>query len=255
MSTFQLIPTSLGQYPATATPLYLELRYQLTRETKQWRNIVEVDGSEGFILPAPKTGLGMATQSVALDEVGFWQTSGLGDKARMVLGDTIYYGVQEMANRVIGGEDKTYISGGGIVPNNLSALQYKGMKKRAYNFSFQLYAYDADDMTSIIDFVTGMHALSMPWGGSDGGAKLYAPAVFQPRILKADMSTEAIGWLLNPKPCTMLTFNSSGGQYAVQENGGPAVVTCSMLLAEIEPVLWNGGVITQGEFFNLEAEE
>lgn len=257
MSNLIKIPTSLGDVPATSTPLYLELKYELTKNTKKWRRIKSLTGSSGFILPAPKTGLGMATQSVTLDEVGFWQTSSLGDKARMVLGDTIYYGVQEIANRVIGGEDKTYIGGGGIIPNNLSALQYKGMKKRAYNFSFQLFAYDYLDLTSITNFVTAMHSFSMPMAGvGDGGqAKLYAPAVFQPRILGPDMTSEATGWLLEPKPCTILTFNSSAGQYAIQENGRPAVITCSMLLAEIEPVVWDNGVKCQFEIFEDTSED
>lgn len=240
------VPPSLGKYPATSSPLYLSLRYALPSELGKWRNIDSIPGEQGYLLPPPKFGLGMATQAVALDEVSMWSANiPLADKARMVVGDTAYYAVASAAAKFgLGdGADYDYITGGASVPKELSALQYKGLKKRAYNFSFQLFAYDAGDSLAISNFVENMHSLCMPRiNQSEGSTKVSAPAIFQPRIVDENMN-EVNAWLFQPMPCTMLTFNSSGGQYASAENGKPAVMTISMIMAEIESVVFDSGQV------------
>lgn len=243
------VPPSLGQFPATSAPIYLSLRYQRTVETQKWRKVVNVAGGNEFILPPPKFGLGMGTQAVSLDEVSMWSANvPWSDRARMILGDTAYYAIGAAKDALgMEGADYDYITGGASVPKELSALQYKGMKKRAYNFSFQLFAYDSNDTNAITNFVTTMHTLCMPVIGTNGiGTRVpFAPAIFQPRIVDASMS-EQPGWLLSPQPCTMLTFNSSAGQYASAENGKPAIITISMVMAEIEPVIVNeSGAVVQ----------
>lgn len=240
-----LVPPSLTKHPATSSPIYLSLRYAQTKDIDggRWREVISVPGDNSFLLPPPKFGLGMATQSVALDEVSMWSAQvPLADRARMIVGDTAYYAVASAASHFgFGGADYDYIVGGAALPKDLSAMQYKGMKKRAYNFSFQLFAYDPGDSNAIANFVETMHSLCMPTISSESTRTLvYAPALFQPRIVDSNMN-EVPGWLYQPKPCVMMTFNSSAGQYASVENGRPAVMTISMLLAEIEPVYNNNG--------------
>jgi hypothetical protein len=238
MATY--VPPSLGSTPATSSPIYLGLRYQTAQELGKWRKIKNIDGGNEFILPPPKAGLGMATQSVALDEVSMWSANiPMAERARLVIGDTAYYAVSSALTAFSGGgSDIDYIAGGAKIPRDNAALVYKGLKKRAYNFSFQLFAYDQDDLTYIGGWIELMHSLCMPTSGSaNGKTYLYAPAIFQPRIIDSN-SNEVSGWLYQPQPCTMLTFNSSGGQYAsAGPSGRPAVITVSMIMAEIESVI------------------
>jgi hypothetical protein len=95
-----------------------------------------------------------------------------------------------------------------------------------------------------------MHALSAPRVSVSGGdPKLYAPAIFQPRIVTAS-GGEAEGFLIDPKPCILLSFTSSAGKYTSVVNGKPAIMSVSIAMAEIEPVVSEGTTIRQQyEFF------
>lgn len=250
------VPLSLGKYPATATPLYLSLTAAETKAMKTWRNItpgmVYSNSSETYILPPPKIGMGLGTHSESMDEVEFWQTSSVGDKARMILGDVIFYGVSKVIGDFVDGAQNyanyQYMFGKSTLPRDLSALQYKGMRKRAYNFSFELFAYKNDDFEAIVDFTKSMHSFCMPKG--DYNNTMYTPAVFMFNILQGggdgNIGNDVTNnWFFSPKPCTMIGFNSSAVDY-MAINGSyssPARVAVNMLLAEIEPVVLVDGAV------------
>lgn len=252
-----IIPPSLGQYPETATPLYLVLTQQDTSSLDggygKWRNITlsEINGNQ-YILPAPKVGLGLGTHSANLDEAKFWQTSSVGDKARMVFGDTIFYAVGGVLSDV-GYETETgraYIAGGSNIPRDLSAIQYKGMKKRAYSFSFELFAFTNGDFNVITQFCRNMHSHCMPV--VLGNDTVSTPSVFKIQLVNNNGVDVTSNWLFQPQPCTMTAFNSSALDYISIDgnNTSPARVGVNMVLAEIEPVLnLNGNVVTSGEVF------
>jgi hypothetical protein len=239
----QLIPPSLGNFPETRTPLYLVLTQQDTYSLGKWRNISlgEVSGKT-YVLPAPKTGLGIGTHSANLDEARFWQTSSVGDKARMIFGDTLYYAVGGLVGDVLYGDeglarDSTgYVFGGSNIPKDLSALQYKGMKKRAYSFSFELFAFTNNDFDSITQFCRDMHSYSMPIKTSAG---INTPSVFKINIVNSGGKDVTNNWLFQPQPCMMAAFNSSALDYiSINANyTSPARVGINMVLTEIEPVV------------------
>lgn len=239
------VPPSLGNYPATSSPLYLTLTYAGTQNLGKWRKVENFAPDGAFLLPPPKVGLGTSTQSNVSDDVSQWNASlPLGERVRMLTSDTAFYALGKASELFgSGGADYDYVAGGGAVPPDLSSLQFKGMKKRAYNFSFQLFAYDQGDAEAIADFVETMHALCLPAGvqfQSNSGVKkmVFAPAIFRPIITDLAGNIPK-GWLVEPQPCTMLTFNTSGGQYASQFLGNPAVITVNMLMAEIEPIYYD----------------
>lgn len=250
------VPLSLGNYPATATPLYLSLTAAETKAMKTWRNItpgmVYGNASQTYFLPPPKIGMGLGTHSESMDEVEFWQTSSVGDKARMILGDVIFYGVSKVFDGFLDSTTNlanyNYMLGKDKTPRDLSALQYKGMRKRAYNFSFELFAYKNDDFDAITNFTKSMHAFCMPKG--DYSNTMYTPAVFMFNILQGSGngnigSDVTNNWFFSPKPCMMIGFNSSAVDY-MSINGSytsPARVAVNMLLAEIEPVVLVDGVV------------
>lgn len=252
MASVIRIPPSLGNYPATATPIYLSITAAETRTIKKWRNITPSDvysnANVTYILPPPKIGLGLGTHSESMDDVQFWQTSSVGDKARMILGDTIFYGVSKAITGFTENEyaDYDYMIGGSKLSKDLSALQYRGMRKRAYNFSFELFAFTNDDFQSIVGFMNYMHKLSMPKAFQK---TLYTPAVFIFSILQGN-ENGTIGasitnnWFFSPKPCTMIGFNTSAVDYIPISGSysAPARVAVNMLLAEIEPVVHTGTV-------------
>lgn len=247
-----LIPPSLGKYPETSTPLYLAITQQDTSVLGKWRGIKlnEVDG-ETYILPAPKTGLGVGSHSVNLDEARFWQTSSVGDKARMIFGDTLYFSVgaaKDVLFNTLGLADAEQSSpaifGGANVPADLSALQYRGMKKRAYSFSFELFAFTNGDFEAITNFCRKMHLNSMTLKKN---ADLYTPSVFRINIVNSNGLDVTNNWLFQPQPCMMAAFNSSALDYvSIDANyTSPARVGINMVLAEIEPVASNGNNVEQ----------
>lgn len=255
------IPPSLGQYPETATPLYLLLTQQdtsvLDNGNGKWRNITldEINGNQ-YLLPAPKVGLGIGTHSANLDEAKFWQTSSVGDKARMVFGDTIFYAMGGLLNDVgydtATGRSRSYISGGSNIPKDLSAIQYKGMKKRAYSFSFELFAFTNQDFDVITQFCRNMHSHCMPLALGNG--TLSTPSVFRINLINNSGSDVTNNWLFQPQPCTISAFNSSALDYISIDanNTSPARVGVNMVLAEIEPVVnVNGNVATSAEVFGV----
>lgn len=246
---FKDVPRSLQTRPATSAPIYLSLRYQINSSGKKWKNLGSVSGENGFRLPPPKTGLGMASHSTNLDEMSVYSVPSVSDVARSIAGDSLFYGISSMLGTE-GKEDTDYIQGGVGIPKNLTFLRYAGMKKRVYQFGIQLYAYDTNDANDIADFVRTMHALAAPRVSVSGGnPKLYAPAIFQPRITTA-AGGEADGFLIDPQPCTLLSFTSSAGKYTSIINGKPGIMTVSIALAEIEPVVAEGNTIRQQfEFF------
>lgn len=254
------VPNSLGNYPATATPMYLQLFYKETRDIDpnnggKWREIklAEVKGNESFILPPPKIGMGLGTHSENMDEVEFWQVSSVGDKARMILGDTIFYGVSKALNAfgVNGFANYNYIFGKSQIPADLSAMQFKGTRKRAYNFSFELFAYQDNDHQRIQSFCNTMHKACMVKGrtrtGAGGGDEivLNTPAVFAFSIHAANGqnlgSDITNNFFLDPKPCMMIGFNSSAVDYMAVDStySFPSRIAINMILAEIEPVVVN----------------
>lgn len=253
------VPPSLNKYPATAVPLFLALTKRETYEIEKWRRIKnsEVNGKT-FILPAPKSGMAHGTHSSNLDEATFWQTNSFGDKARMVFGDTIYMGIGNLLGTVTFSdsgvlEEYNNITGGSSTPKDLTAIQYKGMKKRAYSFSFELFAYDQDDFLAISNFIHEMHAASMP---KKFGSKMRTPAAFRFRVLNASGTDVTNNFFLQPKPCTMMAFNSTGLDYLSVSSDGkyPARVGVNMVLGEIEPVVYvgsapNGQVLSVFEAF------
>lgn len=247
---FTPVPRSLGTKPATTAPLYLSLRYQINSSGKKWKNLGSVSGENGYLLPPPKTGLGMASQSTNLDEMSVYSVPSVSDVARSIAGDSLFYGVSSLLG-TDEKEDLDYIQGGVTVPKNLQFLRFAGMKKRVYQFGIQLYAYDANDADDIASFVRTMHSLAAPRVSvSAGNPKLYAPAIFQPRIVTAG-GGEAEGFLIDPKPCALLSFTSSAGKYTSILGGKPAIMTISIALAEIEPVVAEGNTIRQQfEFFS-----
>jgi hypothetical protein len=256
-----LVPPSLNRYPETATPLYLVLTQQDTSVLNggegKWRNIrlSEITGNQ-YVLPAPKVGLGLGTHSANLDEAKFWQTSSVGDKARMVFGDTIFYAMGGLLNDV-GYDTETgraagYIAGGANIPKDLSAIQYKGMKKRAYSFSFELFAFTNADFNVITQFCRNMHSHCMPAVLNNG--TLSTPSVFRIQIMNSGFTDVTNNWLFQPQPCTMTAFNSSALDYISIDgnNTSPARVGVNMVLAEIEPVVNVGGnVATTAEVFGV----
>ena len=254
-----IIPPSLGKYPETATPLYLVLTQQdtssLDRGSGKWRNISlnEVSGRQ-YILPAPKVGLGVGTHSANLDEAKFWQTSSVGDKARMVFGDTIFYAMGGLLQDVGYGTEtgRAYIAGGSNIPKDLSAIQYKGMKKRAYSFSFELFAFTNADFDAITQFCRDMHSYCMPVALGNG--TLSTPSVFRINLINNSQVDVTNNWLFQPQVCTMTAFNSSALDYISIDanNTSPARVGVNMVLAEIEPVVNVGGqVATSAEVFGV----
>lgn len=251
----RLIPPSLGNFPETKTPLYLALTRQDTSVLGKWKNIRLNDISgDVYVLPAPKTGLGLGTHSANLDEARFWQTSSVGDKARMIFGDTLYYAVGGLIGDVFNdkgqAEDSTgAIFGGSNIPKDLSNLQYKGMKKRAYSFSFELFAFTNNDFNAITQFCRDMHSYSMPLRTATG---LSTPSVFRINIVNSGGRDVTNNWLFQPQPCMMAAFNSSALDYiSIDANyTSPARVGVNMVLIEIEPVVnVNGNVQTVGQAF------
>lgn len=241
------IPSSLGQNPATSAPIYLELKYQLSGSGKRWKNVKELSGSNGFLLPPPKTGLGMASQSTNIDEMSIFSVPSVSDTARSIAGDSLFYGISSLLNEE-GQPD--YVAGGVNVPNDLSFLRFRGFKKRVYQFGIQLFAYNSQDAQSIQEFVTTMHTIAAPLAsGGAGKQKLFVPAMFQPRIITSG-GNEAKGFLVNPRPCTLMNFSSSAGKYTSTIGGNPAIMSISIALAEIEPVVNHDGTIrSQFEIF------
>jgi hypothetical protein len=250
------IPGSLGKLSTTATPLYLQLFRKETSVLKKWRNITNADVIDGdsYILPPPKIGMGLGTHSENMDEVQFWQVSSVGDKARMILGDTVFYGV----SRVIEGFQQSasglanyeYLIGKSSIPKDLTALQFKGTRKRAYNFSFELFAAQQTDYFDIAQWVRTMHIASMikSEGGGDS-LTLYTPSVFTFSIHAGSENGNVGGdvtnnWFFSPKPCMMIGFNSSAVDYQAIDGtySTPARVAVNMILAEIEPVVFSSGV-------------
>ena len=135
------VPPSLGSYPATSSPLYLTLTYVTTQSLGKWRKVNSFAPTGAFLLPPPKVGLGTSTQTNVSDDVSVWSANlPIGQAARILTGDTLYYGLGKGGDWLGGdGADFDYVVGGGAVPKDLSALQYKGNKKRAYNFSFKSF--------------------------------------------------------------------------------------------------------------------
>lgn len=243
------IPSSLGQNPATSSPIYLSLKYRLGGSGKRWKNLSEVSGGDGFLLPPPKTGLGMSSQSTNIDEMSMYTVPALSSEfARSIAGDAVFYGISSLLSDEAGPTD--YVAGGENVPNDLSFLRFRGFKKRVYQFGIQLFAYNAQDATDIEEFVQTMHTIAAPLAsGSNGKQKLYVPAVFQPRIVTAG-GNDTKGFLINPRPCTLLNFSSSAGKYTSIVNGKPGIMSISIALAEIEPVVnYNGEIRSQFEIF------
>jgi len=241
-----VVPPSLNQYPETYTPLYLVLTQASTSSLGKWRGVKNEDiNGNSFMLPAPKVGLGIGTHSVNLDEAKFWQTSSVGDKARMIFGDTLYYAVSSQGGVPFATNTGLYpiISGGPNIPKDLSALQYRGMKKRAYSFSLELFAFTNQDFSVIQQFCKSMHAASMPT--IDGNGNLVAPSIWKIQIFNSSDGEVTNNWLFEPQPCSMLAFNSSALDYISIDSGYqyPARVGINMVMAEIEPVLWTGGVV------------
>lgn len=252
MSSF-LVPPSLGQYPETATPLYLVLTQQdtsaLNDANGKWRNITldEINGVQ-YTLPAPKVGLGIGTHSANLDEAKFWQTASVGDKARMVFGDTIFYAMQGIG-KDIGFFDPdsgnvSYVAGGANIPTDLSAIQYRGLKKRAYSFSFELFAFTPSDFDVIAQFCRNMHSHSMPVVLANG--TFSTPSVFKIQIVNDQGSDVTDNWLFQPQPCMMAAFNSTALDYiSIDSNySSPARVGVNMVLNEIEPLVNEDGNVS-----------
>lgn len=251
------IPPSLNKFRETRTPLYLVLTEQSTAILKRWRDIRLQDiGGNTYILPAPKTGLGIGTHSVNLDEAMFWQTSSVGDKARMIFGDTLYYAVGALNDVAFDDSGKVrdsagYITGASTIPKDLSAIQYRGMKKRAYSFSFELFAFTNEDFDAITTFCRRMHLHSMPTIGSDG--TLNTPSAFRINLVNNKGRDVTNNWLFQPQPCMMTAFNSSALDYISIDanNTSPARVGVNMVLAEIESVInYGGNVETVPEVFS-----
>lgn len=256
------VPSSLGSFAQTSAPIYLALKCAKTSQLLRTRDIETLDENTiTYLLPPPKQGLGQSTQNAALDEVNMWTNSmSSGDKFRAVMGDTVQYGVGKLIEMAAPSTSVDYLAGGARVPKDITALSFKGIRKRTYSFSIQLFAYTADDVNSITNFVTNMHLLTLPEAlVEEGGAQTYfAPAIFQPSIVLFDGTTQVDGWLVQPKPCFMLTFNTSGGQFASvgDATGKPGVITVNMLMAEIEPVVAkNGKVVIASTAFEGEEEE
>lgn len=245
------VPRSLGQKPATSAPIYLSLRYQVNNAGSRYRKLGTVSGGNGYRLPPPKTGLGMASQNSTLDDMSVYTIPSVSDFARSIAGDSLFYGISSALGQEDAANQVDYVAGGAGIPKNITFTQYKGMKKRVYQFGIQLFAYDASDANDIAEFVRTMHALSAPRVSVSGGdPKLYAPAIFQPRIVTA-AGGEAEGFLIDPKPCVLLSFTSSAGKYTSVINGRPGIMSISIALAEIEPVVSEGTTIRQQyEFFN-----
>lgn len=237
------VPCSLGSNAQTSAPIYLALKYAKTSQLLKTRDIETLDENASvYLLPPPKQGLGQSTQNAALDEVNMWTNSmSSGDKFRAVMGDTVQYGVGKIIELAAPSSSVDYLAGGARVPKDITALSFKGIRKRTYSFSIQLFAYTADDVDCITNFVNNMHLLTLPEAAveEEGAQTYFAPAIFQPSIVNYDGSTEVQGWLVQPRPCFMLTFNTSGGQFASVGNasGRPGVITVNMLMAEIEPVV------------------
>jgi len=266
------VPDTLGKTPFTATPMYLQLYVRETKDLDagnggKWREIKtsEVESGISYILPAPKIGMGLGTHSENMDEVEFWQVSSVGDKARMILGDTIFYGVSKVVEGFAGSQglaNYNYIFGKSQIPKDLSALQFKGNRKRAYNFSFELFAYEQNDHVDIRDFCNSMHKACMVKGRSQtssGGVDeivLNTPAVFSFKIHSGN-AEGAVGneitnnFFLSPKPCMMIGFNSSAVDYMAINSSYeyPSRVAINMILAEIEPVVvdQSGNVVSMFE--------
>ena len=256
------VPGSLGDTPFTAVPMYLQL-YVLPTNTLnsgdgQWREIKisDFDSASSYILPPPKIGMGQGTHSENMDDVQFWQVSSVGDKARMILGDTIFYGVSKALGYFgmngYAEANYDYMVGGSRIPPDLSAMQYKGMRKRAYNFSFELFAYTQADHQIINDFCTNMHKSCMPQAKvtSPGGIStktIYTPSVFWFKILRDDNGAYSTAitnsFFVDPKPCTMIGFNSSAVDYMAIDStyNRPSRIAINMIMSEIEPVVVNNG--------------
>lgn len=248
--TVTRVPNSLGAYRQTSAPLYLALAYVKSQnlEGGRWRGVNGFVSDGIFILPPPKSGLGTSTQQSVMDDVSIWSAVlSTSDRIRQVTSDSAAYGIGEMGNYLpfIDSPDFDYPRGGVTVPPDKTGLRYGGIRKRVWNFSFQLFAYTEDDAKSIKDFADTMHKLCLPGvkPGEGGQKSLTVPAMFYPRIVDHTMSQEAYGWIIEPQPCTMLAFSTSAGQYASVSNGQPGVLSVNMVLGEIEPIVVEGNTI------------
>jgi len=257
MTSVTRIPPSLGSNQATSVPFFFQLTFGLTQKWKeQLRSDIGSDGGTvTYILPPPKQGINTSTQTQNANEMQFWQLN-YTDAGRVGGVSQIMYAVQNAVTKWAGGngdEDLLAMSGGKYLQQDLSRIQFKGSKKRGYQFGFELWAYTDQDTEKIRDFNRVMHAATMTQA-TNGPWPFRVPPLFRFSIV-----TQASGgpasvditnnYFVDPQPCTLVAFNSTTltETPVIDNNNRSGRILVNMTFLEIEPTAWSGNLDPSGK--------
>lgn len=254
------IPPSLGNFPATSTPLYFSLTGKLTGQWKE-QDSDKITSSPNiqYILPIPKTGFNLSTSVGNSDEMSLLSMS-LGGAVSSTGVGQILYGVYQsmtkgdeyekaMSHDLAAGE-----AGGVLLPSDKTRIRFRGGNKRAYQFSFELWAYTNEDAVAIQQFMRTMHACTMtqttdgvPSGAGELGLYFRVPPLFVFGVLGENGIADVTNrFFVDPKPCMLVGFHTS--TLPDPPNLTPAQysgrIYATMSFAEVEPTAWKGSFDT-----------
>lgn len=251
-STAIKIPGSLHSNQFTSVPFFFKLTFGFT---SKWKEILRTDipDSVSYLLPPPAQGINTTTQTQNSNEMQFWQLS-TGDKGKVSGIQNVIYTIQNSLPEwapFSSRDSNLSLYGGKYIPKDLSRIQYKGSKKRGYQFGFELWTYNDTDAEDMRKFNRTMHAAAMTHTSSNTTYPFRIPPLFKFDIVDASLSSNVSGdiitnnYFVDPQPCTLVAFNSSPltetPVVGKDKKSGRMIV--HMTLLEIEPTAWRGSFI------------
>lgn len=247
------IPFNLNKNQSMAVPLFLRLGLGYGRNGK-WMEVVRsrVDVQKSYLLPPPK-GIHISTQTNNSNEVQFWQLS-LSQAAQVAGSNIVYTAASSLTNFFKDKDeqnDQLSVGGGLYLPADLTRIQFRGSRKRGYQFGFELWAMNAQDATSIKNFVRTMHAATMTQVVEQGRPypfKVPPFVVFD--IVGSDGETNYTNeYFVDPQPCTIVALNTTTlhPDPIVNANNKSGRMVVNMTLLEVEPTAWEGPIGPDGK--------
>lgn len=246
------IPSNLNKNQSMAVPLFLRLGLGYGQNGK-WMEVnrSRVNVQRSYLLPPPK-GIHISTQTNNTNEVQFWQLSL--SQAAQVAGSNIVYTAASSMNPFTDKDEKNdqlSVGGGIYLPPDLTRIQFRGSRKRGYQFGFELWAQTSQDAESIRKFVRTMHAATMTQvneGGNPYPFKVPPFVIFD--IVGSDGETKYTeNYFVDPQPCTIVALNTTTlhPDPVVNTFNKSGRMVVNMTLLEVEPTAWEGTIGPDGK--------